>query len=487
MAELSRVRPDLTETEDQLLELQRAFLASQDHKANAAARVTRVGGAPPKDPSPENLAGVLPEDIRAAEAAGEPKVGASRASQPPLDGFGTGPAHGFDPTAQIREVVGEVVERAPRSRTGAPMAPTAPTAPGPGLAFPEAKHRTKGPFAGRKSKFMMEREKKAAEAAAAAGGGADTAVAVGGIQPPDPTKQKISARLSKDDETKGIEDETSRRLAAMSVSEIEDAVDTIAAKLKPSALEFFRKRGADKLAAKSETTDDPAADAELVDAAQQQPAIASTSSTTPPTSPPRSTKKPPLSPARPVDPAPAAPAAAASTMASSSESSVAQVRFTLEGVPLNADEQPIAGRQASRLGSAVERDPLRSGTQNPADLGYSTRECLELARSSVPAQRSVGLSVLTRVLAHARRWGGGGWGSCADAGAPTKYGPVRTGGGQAHAAKERRHGWGVRRRRAAVQSPRFTYPASNRCSLGGRLAPRPRGPQRGAAAETEPR
>ena len=70
MAELSRVRPDLNETEEQLLELQRAFLASQDHRANAAARVTRVGGAPPKEPSPENLAGVLPEDIRRAEAAG---------------------------------------------------------------------------------------------------------------------------------------------------------------------------------------------------------------------------------------------------------------------------------------------------------------------------------------------------------------------------------------------------------------------------------
>ena len=69
MAELSRVRPDLNETEEQLLELQRAFLASQDHRANAAARVTRVGGAPPKEPSPENLAGVLPEDIRRAEAA----------------------------------------------------------------------------------------------------------------------------------------------------------------------------------------------------------------------------------------------------------------------------------------------------------------------------------------------------------------------------------------------------------------------------------
>ena len=167
MAELSRVRPDLNETEDQLLELQRAFLASQDHRANAAARVTRVGGAPPKEPSPENLAGVLPEDIRRAEAA-RAAVGpsATPTSHAELDSFGTGPAHGFDPTAEIREVVGEVIERAPRSRTGAPIPPTAPTAPGPGLAFPEAKHRTKGPFAGRpKSKFMLERERKAAEAA----------------------------------------------------------------------------------------------------------------------------------------------------------------------------------------------------------------------------------------------------------------------------------------------------------------------------------
>ena len=166
MAELSRVRPDLNETEEQLLELQRAFLASQDHRANAAARVTRVGGAPPKEPSPENLAGVLPEDIRRAEAA-RAAVGpsATPTSHAELDSFGTGPAHGFDPTAEIREVVGEVIERAPRSRTGAPIPPTAPTAPGPGLAFPEAKHRTKGPFAERpKSKFMLERERKAAAA-----------------------------------------------------------------------------------------------------------------------------------------------------------------------------------------------------------------------------------------------------------------------------------------------------------------------------------
>lgn len=429
MAELSRVRPDLNETEEQLLELQRAFLASQDHRANAAARVTRVGGAPPKEPSPENLAGVLPEDIRRAEAAGAaagPSVAPT--SHAELDSFGTGPVHGFDPTAEIREVVGEVIERAPRSRTGAPNPPTAPTAPGPGLAFPEAKHRTKGPFAGRpKSKFMLERERKAAEAAAAAAGGTVGVAGASSPQPPQPTPTTTTARHPLD-ESKGIEEETARRLAAMSVSEIEDAQSTIAAKLKPSALEFFRKRGADKLSAKSKpATEEAPATESGADAAKAPPPRAHPPATTPPTSPPRSTKKPPLSPARPVEPAPnPAPAAAANTMASSgSESSVAaSVRFTLEGVPLNADEQPAAGRQASRLGSAVERDPLRSGTQNPADMGYTIVECLELARSSVPAQRTAGLSVLTRVLARARRWGGGG----GAAGSPTQEPPsLKTG------------------------------------------------------------
>jgi len=428
MAELSRVRPDLNETEEQLLELQRAFLASQDHRANAAARVTRVGGAPPKEPSPENLAGVLPEDIRRAEAAGAaagPSVAPT--SHAELDSFGTGPALGFDPTAEIREVVGEVIERAPRSRTGAPNPPTAPTAPGPGLAFPEAKHRTKGPFAGRpKSKFMLERERKAAEAAAAAAGGTVGVAGASSPQPPQPMPTTMTARHPLD-ESKGIEEETARRLAAMSVSEIEDAQSTIAAKLKPSALEFFRKRGADKLSAKSKpATEEAPATESGADAAKAPPPRAHPPASTPPTSPPRSTKKPPLSPARPVEPAlNPAPAAAANTMATTSESSVAaSVRFTLEGVPLNADEQPAAGRQASRLGSAVERDPLRSGTQNPADMGYTIVECLELARSSVPAQRTAGLSVLTRVLAHARRWGGGG----GAAGSPTQEPPsLKTG------------------------------------------------------------
>ena len=66
MAELSRVRG--ADTEEQLLEIQRAFLASSDHRANAAARVQRVGGAPPP-PTEDETAGQLPESIRAEASA----------------------------------------------------------------------------------------------------------------------------------------------------------------------------------------------------------------------------------------------------------------------------------------------------------------------------------------------------------------------------------------------------------------------------------
>ena len=42
----------------------------------------------------------------------------------------------------------------------------------------------------------------------------------------------------------------------------------------------------------------------------------------------------------------------------------------------------------------------------PATPGYTVGESLELARSSVPAQRVAGLNLLGRVLARAKRWGG---------------------------------------------------------------------------------
>ena len=60
---------------------------------------------------------MLPEDIRRAEAA-RAAVGpsATPTSHAELDSFADGPAHVFDPTAEIREVVGEVIEEGPEEQ-----------------------------------------------------------------------------------------------------------------------------------------------------------------------------------------------------------------------------------------------------------------------------------------------------------------------------------------------------------------------------------
>jgi hypothetical protein len=193
------------DTEDQLLELQRAFLASTDHRATAAARVTRVGGAPPRAPTAEEAAGVLPEDIARAEndastaaasarsgggsgggrgwirelrAAGS-GISGSYEEEAAAAGYGhygdgdEGGGGGGGGQGSLVMKVGEIVERARPS--AAPNPPQGPTPPmgGAGLAFPAATHRSNGPFAGRKSKFMLERE-------ARAGGGGGSGGSSGG-------------------------------------------------------------------------------------------------------------------------------------------------------------------------------------------------------------------------------------------------------------------------------------------------------------------
>ena len=74
MAELSRVRG--ADTEEQLLELQRAFLASEESRASPAARVQRVGGAPPRPPTADDAAGIvsaLPTEIDTGAATAGPR------------------------------------------------------------------------------------------------------------------------------------------------------------------------------------------------------------------------------------------------------------------------------------------------------------------------------------------------------------------------------------------------------------------------------
>ena len=107
---------------------------------------------------------------------------------------------------------------------------------------------------------------------------------------------------------------------------------------------------------------------------------------------------------------------------------VRSVRYALDGAPLRADDHPAAQRAASRLGSATERDLLRAGHQGARDgPGYTLGEALDLARSSVPAQRVAGLGLVAKVLTQARRWGGGGGRRDAPPGPPPAGGPAGAG------------------------------------------------------------
>ena len=490
MAELSRVRG--ADTEEQLLELQRAFLASSDHRANAAARVQRVGGAPPRPPTEDETAGQLPESIRAEASARGGAPGTYTTASFDDGRMDEDPA----PQPELRDMVREVVER-PVGR--APPAPPGPPVGGTGLPFPAATHRTKGPFAGRKSKFMAERE--ARRAAAAASGAASSSlddvapagsVRVGGanvsfqmMPPPTSGAPGSSAAAASaasgsrprpaapTDESAGVEEETARRLAAMSVQEIEEARATLAARLKPESLAFLRARGERKAAAAGTAAGTgpgagAGAGAETGTGTVTGPASVSPSMSTavpagdetsppgsspsgpsgasPPTSPPRgrpSSKRASSSPVSSLSSLSGktaslrssaaararAAAAAANSMASApTPTEVSAVRYTLDGAPLNADDLPAAQRAASRLGSATERDPLRAGHQGARDgPGYTLGEALDLARSSVPAQRVAGLGLVAKVLTQARRWGGGGGPRDAPPAPPPAGGPVGAG------------------------------------------------------------
>ena len=320
----------------------------------------------------------------------------------------------------VNSIVGEIVERArPIASSSSGPRPEPPTGPAPptggaGLAFPAATHRSKGPFAGRKSKFILEREARAAAKSGGGGGGGAGADVAGAMAmagagagattvstPGGATMTFVRAtpvgNKAPDAEGTGIEEETARRLAAMSVSEIEEAQESLKSRLKPSALEFLKKRAAAKNGAGGGGGGGGGGSGAEQQQQQQQ------QQKSPPRSPSRGKppKSTPKSPPRHAAASAAAAAAAAAADAAQrdkekrtsaaaassfftggagggagggaagdvvgaaggagSHADVAAVRYTLEGAPLNADDQPAAARAASRLGSAVERDPLRAG------------------------------------------------------------------------------------------------------------------------------
>ena len=221
-------------------------------------------------------------------------------------------------------------------------------------------------------------------------------MALGQEQRPRPNASLLasssSARASS--ETDGIADETARQLAAMSVEEIEEAQRTLAARLKPEALAFLKSRSSRRSGGPRPRP------------RRRSPRRLRTSRTRPsPTPPPphrisanatrsaRPRARPPrvlLPPRRPPRRRPRR----------------RRCGTNPGGRALGAEEPPR--RSARRAaGSAVERDPLRAGEKGAVAAGYTLGEALDLARSSVPAQRVAGLTLFAKVAAQARRWGGG--------------------------------------------------------------------------------
>ena len=454
MAELSRIRG--ADTEEQLLELQRAFLASEESRARPAARVQRVGGAPPRPPTADEAAGLVSE----APTEIDPPAATAGASDPGPGDRETAPQL---PT-ELRDVVTEVVER----RVGG-TAPKPPELHGPGVSFPQATHRAEGPFAGRKSKFMADREARRARAAAGDPSVRNPEVAPPGtvrvgnanvsfqMMPPKGATPTPKPEPRSDDAAgpaaprrafhpgavadpaAGIDSETTRRLGEMSLEEIEEARATLRARLKPEALAFLEKRGRRRRdddagsgyggpggnreenagAARVDAADaagpraDPGAGAETFGGLTMSEA--NDFGPFPRLDTPGSAK---THLAGSTGDGGAGPAATATEEVAAQSLKLtppppapvetAAVRYTLDGTPLDVDELPAAQRTASRLGSAVERDPVRAAAMGakPATPGYTVGESLDLARSSVPAQRVAGLNLLGRVLARAKRWGG---------------------------------------------------------------------------------
>ena len=453
MAELSRIRG--ADTEEQLLELQRAFLASEESRARPAARVQRVGGAPPRPPTVDEAAGIVSEapteiDPGAATAGASDPGPGDRETAPPL------------PT-ELRDVVTEVVER----RVGG-TAPKPPELRGPGVSFPQATHRAEGPFAGRKSKFMADREARRARAAAGDPSVRNPEVAPpgtvrvgnanvsfqmmppkGATPTPKPEPRSDDAvgpavpRRAFDpaavaDPAAGIDFETTRRLGEMSLEEIEEARVTLRARLKPEALAFLEKRGRRRRDDAGSGSGGPGgnreenAGAARVDAADAAGPRADPGAGAETFGGSSMSEANDFGPSPPRDTSDSAKqhragstgdggggSAATATEEVAAQSlkltppppapvETAAVRYTLDGTPLDVDELPAAQRTASRLGSAVERDPVRAAAMGakPATPGYTVGESLDLARSSVPAQRVAGLNLLGRVLARAKRWGG---------------------------------------------------------------------------------
>ena len=316
----------------------------------------------------------------------------------------------------LKDIVGDVQERATAAPPQPPTAPKAPAAEAPGGAFPAATHR-------KLSKFALGRQQQRSGGVAAAAAGPPAAQ-------PAPGEAPAGAAAADDDSR--IDAENRQLLAAMSEEQLAAAREEVLQRLPPGVAEFLRRRGAEK-AGKAGT----AAGSEA--AASAGPSAAAAAAAGPPSAPKQPAARP-LAPRRQQQQSQLRPAPGSGD-GNSQASLAARLRFDVDGAAVglraagsSADVSPaeVAERDPLRCGvlgseAWVERRPscpawLQSCTTGSRTVqfahlaacaccrqqdgavgeGYSVQEACLLARSSVPQQRVLALRLLRSVLALSR-------------------------------------------------------------------------------------
>ena len=343
MADLRRVRG--ANTEEQLEELQRAFLQSRDAPA---AAVRRVGG----DAKVESRVA----DDADANSSADAKDDAGEREETEA-----APRR----RAAMNDVMGDVVERVAGGETTETAETSASRrAASASTGFPEVKHRSETNF-GKRSRFAAR--KAAMRAKEAAGTSAGEAASE-----PAPVR-KITVDPEKEDAS--IQEENERILAAMSLASVKEAQDELSKRLNPKTLEFLKNRGLSKARDDARSKEDAKASAPE-----------------------------PTAPKRAKERSEAAAQASARTKTVTTVG-VEHVRFALDGVPLmdaTVDVVLAANEGSAPAPLPTERDPLRAGEGR--EIGYTFQEACALTRSSVPSQRMVGLQIIGRIVKLARRW-----------------------------------------------------------------------------------
>ncbi|PRW59348.1 RNA polymerase II-associated [Chlorella sorokiniana] len=283
----------------------------------------------------------------------------------------------------LKDIVGDVQERAVAAPPQPPPPPVAPAAEAPGGAFPAATHR-------KLSKFALGRQQQRSGGVAAAAAGPPAA------QPAATETAAVAAADSPQDDESRIDAENRQLLAAMSEEQLAAAREEVLQRLPPGAADFLRRRGAEKAAKAG-----PAAGSAATAAAA---AAGSAGSEQAPAAGAQPAAKQAAAAARALpqrqqpQPSQLRPAAGGSDSAPQA-SLAARLRFDVEGAVVGL--RPAGSSADVSPAEVAERDPLRQ-EGGASGEGYSVQEACLLARSSVPQQRVLALRLLRAVLALSR-------------------------------------------------------------------------------------